>query len=215
MANADGNTLTSGIKPARRAERLVENSHQPLSLFCSQDFVTNADGTTSLKRTRFRVRIPVAPTYGAIAQRWSAFNTFHQFCRHSFSRRMPEKLHVIRWSPVRIRPPSPQWPGVAQWVEQRKKFLQTLSSRFLSVAGNRMISVRMPLELHLSRVRVSPAPSDGAVAQLVERLFRQKLVAPLVFFEIDCSWYEFIREMQKYANKASVTHKPGDRTNRA
>jgi len=47
------------------------------------DFVTNADGTTSLKRTRFRVRIPVAPADGAIAQRWSALNTFHQFCRHS------------------------------------------------------------------------------------------------------------------------------------
>lgn len=32
-------------------------------------FVTNAGGTTSLKRARFRVRIRVAPTDGAIAQR--------------------------------------------------------------------------------------------------------------------------------------------------
>jgi hypothetical protein len=165
---------------ARLAARPVENSHQPLSPFCSQDFVTNADGTTSLKRTRFRVRIPVAPTDGAIAQRWSALNTFHQFCRHSFSRRMPEKLHVIRWSPVRIRPPGPQWPGVAQWIEQRKMFLKTLSSRFSVGVGDRRISVRMPLELHLSRVRVSPAPLDGAVAQWVERLFRQKLVVPFI-----------------------------------
>ena len=36
---------------------------------------------------------------------------------------------------------------------------------FLSVVSNRIFAARMPLELHRSRVRVSPAPSDGAVAQ--------------------------------------------------
>src|SRR5580658_9796478 len=54
---------------ARPAARPVENSHQTLSPFLQSDFVTNAGGTTSLKRTRFRVRIPVAPADGAIAQR--------------------------------------------------------------------------------------------------------------------------------------------------
>ena len=49
-------------------------------------------------------------------------------------------------------------------------FLQTLSSRFWpTVQSPSIFTARMPLELHLSRVRVPPAPSDGAVAQLVEQ----------------------------------------------
>ena len=107
MANAGGNTLKpAGANPARRTERFVENPHQSLSPFnfkfwfcdeCRWNYILKED------------EVPGSNPGGSNGRGHSSTEERVKYVSSilssQFLRRMPEELHVIRWSPVRIRPP--------------------------------------------------------------------------------------------------------------